>query len=59
MRNGSRLSAVSRARAVIARVLVRTYGLTKAETARYLGVTPSGAVKILQRSRRPSADGRS
>ncbi len=50
LRLGSRRAVVSVARARIANVLVRDYGISLAEVARNLGVTTSGVFRILRRN---------
>ncbi len=51
MTDGSRNRAITKARASIARKLLNEYGLTKAETARQLGVTTSAISKRLSRQK--------
>jgi DNA-binding MarR family transcriptional regulator len=49
LRNGSRRSKVSEARAEIARRCAEELGLTAAEIARYLGVSTSAITKAIAR----------
>ena len=54
MTDGSRNRAITKARAGIARKLLNKYGLTKAETARQLGVSTSAISKHLSRQKEKS-----
>jgi DNA invertase Pin-like site-specific DNA recombinase len=51
LRSGSRRKPVSAVRSSAARRLVEDYGISLAETARYLGVTTSAISKILREER--------
>ena len=54
MTDGSRNRSITKARAGIARKLLNEYGLTKAETARQLGVSTSAISKHLSRQKEKS-----
>ncbi len=49
LKNGSRLSPVSKVRSDLALLLVKEYGLSLAETARQLGVSTSAIARIIER----------
>ncbi|MBU0991031.1 MAG: hypothetical protein KJ737_00940 [Proteobacteria bacterium] len=49
LRSGSRISPLPKIRKIIALILVNRYGLSLAETARYLGISTSGIAQILRR----------
>jgi predicted transcriptional regulator len=54
MTDGSRNRSITKARASLAQKLLNEYGLTKAETARQLGVSTSAISKRLSRQREKS-----
>jgi predicted transcriptional regulator len=54
MTDGSRNRSITKARASIARKLLNEYGLTKAESARQLGVSTSAICKHLSRQKEKS-----